>query len=94
MTENTWIELWKDWRTIAAHVFLTVIFFDFIIFPALTQFEIGFLHAAVQPWIPLTTGSGGMFFIAFSSILSISAFGKMKEKISELVGTDDTQPTK
>jgi hypothetical protein len=73
----SWFGDWfkKDWRVVAAAVYLIINLFDFIIFPILAMllphYVIGLEY---HPWIPLTTQNGGLFHLAFGAILGVSAW--------------------
>ena len=68
-----------------AVVYMTIVFFDFIIFPifwSLIQvYGSGFV--AIQ-WSPMTLLSGGVFHAAMGAVLGLSAWTRGQEKIERL----------
>jgi hypothetical protein len=78
--EETPVELpkgkWFDeWRGMAAWLYLIIVTFDFLVGPLFFGWYSFLVKAQlVQNWTPLTLGGGGLFHIAFASIIGITAW--------------------
>lgn len=73
----------RDWRIVAAAVYLVINVFDFIIFPILTMIlPHYFPQVPYHPWTPMTTENGGLFHLAFGAILGVSAWQSPWSKTS------------
>lgn len=65
----------KDWKVVAAFIYLLINLFDFIIFPIMTMILPQFFKGMPYvPWVPHTTENGGLFHLAFGAILGVSAW--------------------
>lgn len=74
---KSWVTAWfkRDWRVVAAAVYLVINLFDFIIFPILSMVLPHYIPGlAYHPWEPMTTMNGGLFHLAFGAILGVSAW--------------------
>lgn len=82
---NTSNEHWiKDhWRPAAAWVYLVINIFDFIIFPSITYLYAFYTKTDHSSWNPLTIQGGGLFHIAFGSIVTATSWGRTKEKLND-----------
>jgi len=74
----------NTWKPAMAWAYLVICVFDFIIAPvffALLSAKTGMPH---EPWVSLTLGQGGMFHIAMGAVIGVTAWGKSKERLSEI----------
>lgn len=86
LEDKSWL---RKWREICAFVFIAVVCFDFIIAPSVHPWVCFYLHFPYQPWIPMTLGAGGTFFISFGAILGIAAFGRSQENTEMIKNMPD-----
>lgn len=79
-------ELPKVWRNAMAYTYIIINVCDFLIFPILWSLGNSLLNGKVGvEWHPLTLESGGLFHIAFGSVLGISTFQDRVQKVIEVV---------
>ena len=81
--EESWIN--HKWRPMMGWVYMVVCIFDFIIFPALWSFHLGYLHQPVTQWQPLTLQSGGFFHLAMGAIVGITSWKRTEEKLANKI---------
>ena len=68
-----------------ALVYMTIILFDFIVFPIFWSLIQVYGYGTVSlQWNPMTLLSGGVFHAAMGAVLGISAWTRGKEKIERL----------
>lgn len=94
-TKNeTWVQ--NKWRPAMAWVFGIVVIFDFVVAPIawstfqtyiLQQTNAGTSEIISQQWSPLTLQGGGLFFVAFGTILGVTSYGRTREKLSGVAGS-------
>lgn len=76
LLEPTWV---NRWREIVAFAFVIITIYDFVLAPIITQVLVAVFKANLTAWTPNTLQSGGMFYVAFATILGISSYGKFTE---------------
>ena len=68
-----------------AMMYMTVCFFDFVVFPigfTVVQFwEVDAANDAFRQWQPLTLTGAGLFHMAMGAVLGITAYGRTQEKL-------------
>lgn len=81
--EEDWMS--KKWRPMMAMMYMTVCFFDFVVFPigfTVVQFwEVDAANDAFRQWQPLTLTGAGLFHMAMGAVLGITAYGRTQEKL-------------
>ena len=82
--EEDWMQ--KKWRPMMAMMYMTVCFFDFVIFPIMftvVQFwEVESVNDAFRQWQPLTLSGAGLFHMAMGAVLGITAWSRGQEKMA------------
>jgi len=82
--EEDWMS--KKWRPMMAMMYMTVCFFDFVVFPigfTVVQFwEVDSANDAFRQWQPLTLTGAGLFHMAMGAVLGITAFGRTQAKLN------------
>jgi hypothetical protein len=92
---DSWLQ--KYWRPMMAIVYMTIILFDFIIFPIFwSLIQVYGAGVVSLQWSPMTLISGGVFHAAMGAVLGVAAWTRGKEKIERLrseyeEGTNDGQ---
>jgi len=84
ITKEKW---YREWRGVAAYVYLAICLNDFMLAPILGQIWSWWVHVPYVVWVPLTVQGGGLFHVSFGAILGVSAWGKYienRESISKL----------
>jgi hypothetical protein len=76
LQETSWL---RRWRELLAYTFMAILIYDFILAPTFHPLVSYYFHFPYLPWVPLTLGAGGTFFIAMGAILGASAYGKSQE---------------
>ena len=76
LLEPTWV---NRWREIVAFAFVIITIYDFVLAPISVQIFDALFKANIPVWVPNTLQSGGMFYVAFATILGISSYGKFSE---------------
>lgn len=78
--ENWWR---NNWRSVGAAVYFVICLYDFVIGPTIYNI-LQFYNPGqdVSPWVPLTTSGGGLVHLSFGSLMSVSAFGRTREKLA------------
>jgi hypothetical protein len=80
---------YKEWRLLAAYVYLTICSYDFMLAPLSNQLIAYYFKQPFVPWTPLTTQGTGLFHLSFLTILGISAYGKGNERVEMLRNMPD-----
>ena len=81
--DEHWVN--SHWRPMAAWVYLTICVFDFLVFPVLWSIiQSKFNGQVTLMWQPLTLQGGGLFHLAFGTLLGISSYGRTQEKMASL----------
>lgn len=80
LQKESWIA--KNWRPLAAFVYLFICVFDFVIAPILWATLLATLKQPLIMWQPLTLQGAGMFHMSFGAILGVAAWTRGKEKIA------------
>lgn len=82
--QEDWLQ--KKWRPMMAMMYMTVCFFDFVVFPIMftvVQFwETQASNDAFRQWQPLTLVGAGLFHMAMGAVLGITAWGRTQEKVA------------
>jgi hypothetical protein len=82
--QEDWLQ--KKWRPMMAMMYMTVCFFDFVVFPIMftvVQFwETQAANDAFRQWQPLTLVGAGLFHMAMGAVLGITAWGRTQEKVA------------
>lgn len=82
--QEDWLQ--KKWRPMMAMMYMTVCFFDFVVFPIMftvVQFwETSAANDAFRQWQPLTLVGAGLFHMAMGAVLGITAWGRTQEKVA------------
>lgn len=81
----------KYWRPLAAIEYLIICLFDFMIAPILMGVYAGYTGTKLVQWQTLTTQGGGLFHLAFLTILGLYTWGRTQEKIMG-IAAKDTRP--
>lgn len=80
-----WIN--NKWRPAMGWLYMTVCFFDFVLFPIMytvVQFwEKEAANDAFRQWQPITLAGAGLFHMAMGAVLGITAYGRTKEKLGD-----------
>jgi hypothetical protein len=90
-------EHWMNtkWRPMMGWSYMATCIADFILFPILWSLLQAISHGTVQTqWQPITLQGAGLYHIAMGAVLGIAAFGRTKEKIASLTGSDSSSETK
>ena len=89
----------KKWRPMMAWLYMTVCFFDFVLFPIAWSILQTISNGSVTtPWQPITLQGAGLFHISMGAVLGIATYGRTREKIegvansSTAVGSAPTLP--
>lgn len=82
--QEDWLQ--KKWRPMMAMMYMSVCFFDFVVFPIMftvVQFwETSAANDAFRQWQPLTLVGAGLFHMAMGAVLGITAWGRTQEKVA------------
>ena len=90
-------EHWMNnkWRPMMGWSYMATCIADFVLFPILWSLLQAISHGSVQTqWQPITLQGAGLYHIAMGAVLGIAAFGRTKEKIASLTGSDSSSETK
>ena len=82
--QEDWLQ--KKWRPMMAMMYMTVCFFDFVVFPIMftvVQFwETQAANDAFRQWQPLTLVGAGLFHMAMGAVLGVAAWSRGQEKLA------------
>lgn len=76
------------WRPAAAITYLIINIFDFIVAPVFFAWWSYFTQTSMGQWTPLTLQGGGVFHISFGAIITMTSFGRTKEKLAQAINDD------
>ena len=76
-----WIKAY--WRPAMGWTYMAINIFDFILAPAFVLY-LHMLGVEDAFWKSITLENGGLIHVAFGAILGISAWGRSKEKTTEM----------
>lgn len=80
--EEHWMKAF--WRPSLAFVYLIIVLFDFVIFPAFLAF-LSFKHGQTYiPYQSISLQSGGLIHLSFGTILGLSAYTRGMAKIKAI----------
>jgi hypothetical protein len=83
------------WRPMMGWSYMATCIADFVLFPIFWSLLQALNHGSVQTqWQPITLQGAGLYHIAMGAVLGIAAFGRTKEKIASLTGSDSSSETK
>ena len=78
--KEDWID--NRWRPAMGWLYFAICACDFILFPIANSVFYYPTSTPLVPWTPLTLGGGGLVHIAFGSIVTMTSWARMKEKMS------------
>lgn len=77
MVSENWFK--QYWRPVAAWTFIFITIFDFVLAPTFYGWVSLITKTAVF-WTPLTLQGGGLFYLAYGTILGLYTWGRTQEK--------------
>ena len=82
------------WRPMMGWMYMFVCLFDFVIAPiGWTSIQALFHGGINTQWQPLTLQGGGLFHVAMGAVIGISAYGRTKEKLEGVAGSNQPMGT-
>jgi hypothetical protein len=82
------------WRPMMGWMYMFVCVFDFVIAPiGWTSIQALFHGGINTQWQPLTLQGGGLFHVAMGAVIGISAYGRTKEKLEGVAGSNQPMGT-
>ena len=82
------------WRPMMGWMYLFVCVFDFVLAPiGWTSIQALFHGGINTQWQPLTLQGGGLFHVAMGAVIGISAYGRTKEKLEGVAGSNQPMGT-
>jgi hypothetical protein len=82
------------WRPMMGWMYMFVCVFDFVLAPiGWTSIQALFHGGINTQWQPLTLQGGGLFHVAMGAVIGISAYGRTKEKLEGVAGTNQPMGT-
>ena len=82
------------WRPMMGWMYMFVCLFDFVMAPvAWTSIQALFHGGITTQWQPLTLQGGGLFHVAMGAVIGISAYGRTKEKLEGVAGSNQPMGT-
>ena len=77
------------WRPMMGWMYMFVCVFDFVLAPiGWTSIQALFHGGINTQWQPLTLQGGGLFHVAMGAVIGISAYGRTKEKLEGVAGSN------
>jgi len=84
----------SKWRPMMGWMYMFVCVFDFVIAPiGWTSIQALFHGGINTQWQPLTLQGGGLFHVAMGAVIGISAYGRTKEKLEGVAGSNQPMGT-
>jgi hypothetical protein len=82
------------WRPMMGWMYMFVCVFDFVLAPiGWTSIQALFHGGISTQWQPLTLQGGGLFHVAMGAVIGISAYGRTKEKLEGVAGSNQPMGT-
>ena len=82
------------WRPMMGWMYMFVCVFDFVLAPiGWTSIQALFHGGINTQWQPLTLQGGGLFHVAMGAVSGISAYGRTKEKLEGVAGSNQPMGT-
>ena len=82
------------WRPMMGWMYMGVCVFDFVMAPILWTAIQALYHGGINTqWQPLTLQGGGLFHVAMGAVIGISAYGRTKEKLEGVAGSNQPMGT-
>lgn len=82
------------WRPAMGWMYMFVCVFDFVVAPiGWTSIQALFHGGINTQWQPLTLQGGGLFHVAMGAVIGISAYGRTKEKLEGVAGSNQPMGT-
>ena len=82
------------WRPALGWMYMFVCLFDFVVAPiGWTSIQALFHGGINTQWQPLTLQGGGLFHVAMGAVIGISAYGRTKEKLEGVAGSNQPMGT-
>jgi hypothetical protein len=82
------------WRPMMGWMYMFVCVFDFVLAPiGWTSIQALFHGGINTQWQPLTLQGGGLFHVAMGAVIGISAYGRTKEKLEGVAGSNQPMGT-
>ena len=82
------------WRPAMGWMYMFVCLFDFVVAPiGWTSIQALFHGGINTQWQPLTLQGGGLFHVAMGAVIGISAYGRTKEKLEGVAGSNQPMGT-
>jgi uncharacterized membrane protein YgcG len=84
----------SKWRPMMGWMYMFVCLFDFVLAPIMWTSIQALFHGGINTqWQPLTLQGGGLFHVAMGAVIGISAYGRTKEKLEGVAGTNQPMGT-
>ena len=84
----------SKWRPMMGWMYMFVCLFDFVVAPiGWTSIQALFHGGINTQWQPLTLQGGGLFHVAMGAVIGISAYGRTKEKLEGVAGSNQPMGT-
>ena len=84
----------SKWRPMMGWMYMFVCVFDFVLAPiGWTSIQALFHGGINTQWQPLTLQGGGLFHVAMGAVIGISAYGRTKEKLEGVAGSNQPMGT-
>jgi len=84
----------SKWRPMMGWMYMFVCIFDFVLAPiGWTSIQALFHGGINTQWQPLTLQGGGLFHVAMGAVIGISAYGRTKEKLEGVAGSNQPMGT-
>jgi hypothetical protein len=81
--DDNWMQ--KYWRPLMALSYMSIILFDFIVFPIFwSLIQVYGSGSVALQWNPMTLLSGGVFHAAMGAVLGVAAWTRGQEKVERL----------
>lgn len=87
MTKDTWMQ--SRWRPAMGWTYMLICILDFAVFPIIWSLAQIFVGDTITQWKPLTLEGAGLFHIAMGAVLGITAFGRSREKITNMQNKEE-----
>ena len=82
------------WRPMMGWMYMFVCVFDFVLAPiGWTSIQALFHGGINTQWQPLTLQGGGLFHVAMGAVIGISAYGRTREKLEGVAGSNQPMGT-
>ena len=82
------------WRPMMGWMYMFVCLFDFVFAPVMWTSIQAIFHGGINTqWQPLTLQGGGLFHVAMGAVIGISAYGRTREKLEGVAGSNQPMGT-